>query len=76
MGEKVQAIFDAVVAIVTEETGVPPEEILLVTRLDALVEDSLELTELIFVIREALGPLPEHVDTISDVVYWYFGKAS
>lgn len=69
-------VFDKVVAIVAEETGVSAKELSLVTRLDSVVTDSLELTELILVIREAMGPLPESapMDTISDVVCWYYAR--
>lgn len=71
--DQMQAIFEKVVAIVAEETGAEAKDLLFETRIDDLVTDSLEITELFLVLRDALGPLADSrsMNTIGDIVTWY-----
>lgn len=62
-----------VTRVIAEETDRDAHSLLPETWLEDLVTDSLEYTELLLVIREAMGPLPDDgtLATIGDVAEHY-----
>lgn len=68
-----QQVLNKIIFLVAEETGGNLKDLKIDTRLQDLVADSLEFTELLLVIREAMGPMPEDgtLATIGDVAEHY-----
>ena len=64
--------MEAVLEIVSAETGVPVAALTRATRMDTLIEDSLEFLSLITAVRAKFGEFPDawvaHVNTVGDLI--------